>query len=180
MKLVRGIVAALSIYSRIPMPRLNLEKEDMKHCLLFLPIVGIIICGCEMGVFELCKLIGVHDMVLAFILVLIPIFITGGFHIDGLMDVMDAKGSFGSIEEKQRILSDPHIGAFSVIGLVKYGLIYIAATILICSSGNTKSVLCLGLSFVLSRSLCGISAIVLKASKDKGMLKTVLCYGLSV
>ena len=180
MKLLRGLIAALAIYSRIPMPRIELNKDDMKHCLLFLSLVGVIIGGGEVFVFELCKLINLPELVLAILLTLVPIVITGGFHIDGLMDVMDAKGSYGSIEEKQRILSDPHIGAFSVIGLVKYGLLYIAAMIVIGSYANKEAIYCLGLSFVLSRSLCGISAMALKAAKDKGMLKAEREGALSV
>ena len=41
MKLVYGCVIALSMYSRIPMPRVEWTKERMEHVLCFFPLVGI-------------------------------------------------------------------------------------------------------------------------------------------
>ena len=43
--------------------------------------------------------------------------VTGGFHIDGFMDTMDAFHSYKPREEKLAILKDSHIGAFAVIML---------------------------------------------------------------
>lgn len=48
--------------------------------------------------------------------------ITGGIHIDGYMDTMDAVHSYGNREKKLEILKDSHIGAFAVIMLVTYVL----------------------------------------------------------
>ena len=48
--------------------------------------------------------------------------ITGGIHIDGYMDTMDAVHSYGDREKKLEILKDSHIGAFAVIMLVTYVL----------------------------------------------------------
>ena len=39
MKLVYGCVIALSMYSRIPMPRVEWTKERMEHVLCFFPLV---------------------------------------------------------------------------------------------------------------------------------------------
>lgn len=56
-----------------------------------------------------------------------PLIITGGFHVDGFMDTMDALHSYQPRERKLEILKDSHIGAFSVIKLAEFGLIYVAA-----------------------------------------------------
>ena len=54
----------------------------------------------------------------------IPLLVTGGFHLDGYMDTMDALHSYQKKEKKLEILKDPHIGAFSVIMARVYGLMY--------------------------------------------------------
>jgi adenosylcobinamide-GDP ribazoletransferase len=44
--------------------------------------------------------------------------VTGGLHMDGLMDMCDAVFSRQDRETRLRILSDPHVGAFGVMGCV--------------------------------------------------------------
>ncbi len=56
-----------------------------------------------------------------------PLLLTGGFHVDGFMDTMDAFHSYQPKERKLEILKDSHIGAFAVIMLAVYGLIYMGA-----------------------------------------------------
>ena len=46
---------------------------------------------------------------------------------DGYMDTMDAFHSYQPKERKLEILKDSHIGAFAVIMLAVYGLIYMGA-----------------------------------------------------
>ena len=55
----------------------------------------------------------------------IPILITGGFHVDGFLDTCDALHSYQPRERKLEILKDSHIGAFAVIMLALYGLIFL-------------------------------------------------------
>ena len=47
-----------------------------------------------------------------------PLLVTGGFHVDGFLDTCDALHSYQSMEKKQEILKDPHIGAFAVLSLL--------------------------------------------------------------
>ena len=58
---------------------------------------------------------------------IIPILITGGFHIDGFMDTQDAINSYKPREKKLEILKDPHIGAFAVISLLAYSIFWAGA-----------------------------------------------------
>lgn len=57
---------------------------------------------------------------------LIPVWITGGIHLDGYADTCDALSSYGDREKKLEILKDPHCGAFAVIRLCSYFLAYFA------------------------------------------------------
>ena len=57
----------------------------------------------------------------------VPLLITGGIHMDGFLDVTDARSSFQSRERKLEILKDPHAGAFAIAGCGVYLLLYTAA-----------------------------------------------------
>ena len=52
-----------------------------------------------------------------------PVIITGGIHLDGFVDTMDAINSYQPIERKLEILKDSHIGAFALISCVTYFII---------------------------------------------------------
>lgn len=81
---------------------------------------------------------------------------------DGFMDTMDAFHSYQDKEKKLAILKDPHIGAFSVLMLVLYYLIYGAAY---AELTELSAILVVGIGFALSRSLSGIGVVSLKAAK---------------
>ena len=42
MKLFYGCIIALSMYSRIPLPRVEWKRERMEHVLCFFPLVCIV------------------------------------------------------------------------------------------------------------------------------------------
>ena len=123
----KSVTVAFSMYSRIPMPRFRWETEDMRYHLCFFPWVGGVI-----GILEYLWFLGVVRFEIGptaatLIALSIPILVTGGFHLDGFMDTCDALSSWRTREERLQILSDPHIGAFAVIRLALFGLIYGAA-----------------------------------------------------
>ena len=55
-----------------------------------------------------------------------PAAVTGGIHLDGYCDTVDALASHGTPARRQEILKDPHIGAFGVIRLCGYFLLSFA------------------------------------------------------
>ncbi len=56
---------------------------------------------------------------------LMPVWVTGGIHLDGYADTCDALSSYGDREKKLEILKDPHCGAFAVIRLCSYFAAYL-------------------------------------------------------
>ena len=79
--------------------------------------------------------------------------------------------SFRSRKEKLRILKDPHIGAFAVIRLVLAGMIYLAATIIVISSEDSRhAVLVLAAGFFLARALSALAVLTFRSAKNEGML----------
>ena len=129
--------------------------------LLFLPLVGA-----EIGaLWALAALLfgaffppgkGASGIVAAFFLTAIPLVLTGGIHLDGFMDVTDAVRSWRDVEERRRILKDPHAGSFAVIGCVMCLLAAFASF----ASGWTEPVLLIGIP-VVSRCMSVIAVSML-------------------
>jgi adenosylcobinamide-GDP ribazoletransferase len=141
----------------------------MKYMLCFFPWIGAVIGVCVYLWYYVSKMCNIGQICYTLIGVAIPLIITGGFHVDGFMDTMDAFHSYQSKEKKLEILKDSHIGAFSVIMLALYGLIYIGAFSEINVAVSLK-VVCAG--FVLSRCLSGLAIVYFPLAKKDGMLYT--------
>lgn len=167
MRILKSLAIAFSVYSAIPVPQFAWEEKDMKYMLCFFPWIGAVIgilfylwnalCG-GWEVRNLCRIV---------IGTAIPLIITGGFHVDGFMDTMDALHSYGTKEKKLEILKDPHIGAFAVIMLAVYGLLWLGAYSEVVSERFLRIV---SGGFFLSRCLSGIGVVSLLAAKREGML----------
>lgn len=167
MSLIKSFFIAFSIYSKIPMPQFEWKKEDMKYNLIFFPWVGAVIGLILYGWMRLCIHFELNAICMYLIGTAIPLIISGGFHVDGFMDTMDAFHSYQPKEKKLEILKDSHIGAFSVIMLVLYYLIYIAA---FSQIQTTKAYMVFCMGFFLSRTLSGIGVVSFTSARTNGML----------
>lgn len=167
MKIFKAIAIAFSTYSKIPMPIFEWKDEDLRYSLCFFPWVGAVIGEGIWLWFRLSVRLGVNTLTYVLIAAAIPLLVTGGIHVDGYMDSMDAFHSYQLRERKLEILKDAHIGAFSVIMLGVFGLIYVAGFAQITDS-RTLLVFCFG--FFLARCLSGIGVVSLPAAKNEGML----------
>ncbi len=152
------------------MPIFNWDENDMKYSLVFFPWIGVIIGALFAGAYYLADMFEIPFFILALVCGLIPLVITGGFHVDGFMDVSDALSSYLDKEKKLEILKDPHIGAFAVIALVKYILFYAIAMTAVLYYGSFSEAVMLGLCFVLSRCITGITSLYFEKAKKNGML----------
>ena len=113
MKLLKAMAIAFSIYSKIPVPQFEWKEEDMEYMMCFFPWIGGVIGLFFFGWAVLCEKFAVGNVCYALIGAAIPLMISGGFHVDGYMDTMDAFHSYQSREKKLEILKDSHIGAFA-------------------------------------------------------------------
>ncbi|MBQ0041903.1 MAG: adenosylcobinamide-GDP ribazoletransferase [Lachnospiraceae bacterium] len=170
MKLVRNLIVAFSLYSQIPMPRFEWQEEDMKHNMVFLPWIGAVIGLVSFGLSHVLGLIELPLICQMALYSLLPLIITGGFHVDGFMDVQDAIRSYKSREEKLEILKDPHIGAFAVIRMGIYALIWIASLSQIVHKDNTSVLHMYFAIFFIARAFSAVSSQCLKHAKKDGML----------
>lgn len=167
MTLLKSLCISFSIYSKIPMPQFAWKEEDMRYTLCFFPWVGAVIGALVWFWLWICNRLGFNMFCYLLFGTAIPLLVTGGFHVDGFMDTMDAFHSYQPKERKLEILKDSHIGAFAAIMLVLYYLIYMAGFSQI-SSKSALAVFCMG--FYLSRIFSGIGVVSFRSAKSDGML----------
>ena len=150
---MNSFIIAFAIYSKIPMPRVKWTEENMKYSICFFPVVGILIGAAVGFVYLIDNFLSLGKMLRTALLVAVPVMITGGIHMDGYLDTVDARSSYGEREKKLEILSDPHAGAFAIIWAVIY---YILLTGFY-SELSDKTIWIVAAGFVLSRALSGFS-----------------------
>ena len=168
MKIIKSICIAFSMYSKIPVPQFEWKEEDMKYALCFFPFVGGVIAAIFFIFRRLADFYSFGTISITFLTAAIPVLITGGIHIDGYMDTMDALHSYQEKEKKLEILKDPHIGAFSVIMLLLYYLCYLSVLSEIRTAEEVKMI---AAGFVLSRVAGAAAVISLKPAKKNGLLR---------
>ncbi|MCR4831901.1 MAG: adenosylcobinamide-GDP ribazoletransferase [Pseudobutyrivibrio sp.] len=168
MRIIKSIIVAFSMYSRIPMPRFNWASDDMKYHLIFFPWVGAVIGAVEYLWLLFCEKYEVSHIAFTLIALAIPLILTGGFHLDGFMDTSDALSSYQEKEKRLEILKDPHIGAFAVIKVCIYGLIMTASVY----SMDKDGFLAWLFMFFIARAVSGICVIKSKKAKSNGILNT--------
>lgn len=105
---------------QIPTARQNAQS------LLFYPVIGLLIGLILFGLSV--ALIKLPAILLASIVLVIWIWLTGGLHLDGLADTADAwVGGFGDRERTLKIMKDPACGPIGVLSLIIVCLLKFAA-----------------------------------------------------
>ena len=94
--------------------------------------------------------------------------VTGGIHLDGFCDVVDAQSSHAEPQRKREILKDPHAGAFAAIGMAVYLIAYAALASELAP--HWQIVVLLGGMHVASRCMSSIATLAFPTSASKGML----------
>lgn len=167
MSVIRAFFISFSMYSKIPVPQFEWKDRDMKYVLCFFPWVGAVIGILTYLWGIVCRDFQLGRLLFAAIETAIPLFISGGFHVDGFMDTMDALHSYQSRERKLEILKDSHIGAFSVIQVIFYYLIFVGAY---SEINGLKAMAAVGAGYFLSRTISGIGVVSFKCAKKEGLL----------
>ena len=168
MTTLRALVIAFSMYSQIPMPQFTWQDKEMKYAFCFFPWVGAAIGGITMFWWWFCGKFSVGNVAFAMIGTAIPLAVTGGFHVDGFMDTMDALGSWGDKEKKLEILKDSHNGAFAVIGICCYFTVSLG----VWSEIRTEMLPVVAAGYVISRALSGIAVVTFPAARRSCLVKT--------
>ena len=166
MTLLKTLAIAFSTYSALPMPQFPWEERSMRYAICAFPLVGVV-CGGLLLLWQwLCTSLDVGGVLFAAVAASLPLLLTGGIHMDGFLDTVDALASHQSRERKLEIMKDSACGAFAVIYCGVYLLLSFGLYHEIGSGWNVG----LGLVFVLSRCLSGLCAVSMPNARKAGML----------
>jgi len=161
-----SFLIAFAMFSKIPMPKANWDKENMKYMIGFFPGVGAVIGLLMFGYGQLCLNLEFGSTMCAAGFVLIPVAVSGGIHLDGFLDTVDALSSYQPRERKLEILKDSHAGAFAII----MGCSYFLLSFGVWSEMSEEAFPVVCLSFVLSRALSGLALATFPCANKKGSL----------
>ena len=159
--------AAFAMFSKIPAPMVDWNKENMKYMMCFFPFVGAVIgvltwlTGCVLG-----NYVKLEPFFLTVILTVIPVVVTGGIHVDGLLDTSDALSSWQERTRRLEILKDSHAGAFAVITACVYFILWLGVWSQL--QNNPKGICIMSMGYMMSRCLSGIGVITFPKAKSDG------------
>ncbi|MBQ2617355.1 MAG: adenosylcobinamide-GDP ribazoletransferase [Synergistaceae bacterium] len=129
--MLNSLIIAITFITIIPLPsRLIPEwnSRNLRYFCLMLPVTGLIFSLLWLICFQVLAMIPTVSSILrGFMMMTFTLLLTGGLHLDGLMDTCDAIFSHRDRETRLKILSDTHAGSFAVMGCM---VIMIAKTLL--------------------------------------------------
>ncbi len=167
--MIKSLMIAVSTYSKLPMPQFEWKEENLRYSMCFFPLIGAVIGLLAVLIDWLSQRFGVSNGFRAMLLTVLPLLITGGIHMDGYLDTIDARRSYQGKEARLEILKDPHVGAFAVI----YGIVLIVVQFGCFCELSHRGVVCMGFGYVLSRCASALSVVSFPKAKKDGMLRSV-------
>lgn len=112
-----GLVLALQFLTRIPIPIAAPWTPDTRRwAVRAYPLVGLMIGGAlalvALGMYN------VPTPITALAILSVWVALSGGLHLDGVMDIADALGSNQPLARRWEIMKDPQVGSFGILALL--------------------------------------------------------------
>lgn len=114
-KLPRAFYMCLTTFTALPCPHQTWDEAARPWMTALLPLIGLILGALHWLLALLLHTLRAPAALAAALLAAFPFLATGLMHLDGFMDTADAVLSWRPLEDRLRILKDPHAGSFSVI-----------------------------------------------------------------
>jgi adenosylcobinamide-GDP ribazoletransferase len=149
------------------MPQIPWDEKNMRFSLLFFPGVGVVIAALLYLLYIFFTFWNLSSVFFSAAAVFSVIVFTGGLHLDGYCDTVDALCSRQEREQKLKILKDVHLGAFAVVYTIALLLLQFGAWHQLFLKPH-----CLGMvliSFIISRSLGALALVSFPAAKKEGL-----------
>lgn len=171
--MINSFLIVISFISVIPVPKKFIpvwNSHTLRYFCVMLGIAGILFSFLWFIFwFMLCRLVMLSDILRGFMMMIFTLTLTGGLHMDGLMDTCDAVFSHRDRDTRLKILSDTHAGSFAVMGCM---IIFMAGTLLFSEllSSHTHTDI-ITLSFIPAYSRLGMSLLLvnLPFAKKNGL-----------
>jgi len=143
-------IIAFSFFTVLPLPMVEWTDRRLRYLPRLMPVVGLFLGVCGYFLFILLQASTCNVFSKGVVMAFAYLVLSGGLHMDGLMDMSDAYFSRANKEKKLEIMKDPRIGAFGVMGFVSILLLKITVLTELFSSSKTVAILLLVIP-VLSR-----------------------------
>ena len=165
MDCLKPLWIALSTYSAIPVPQCGWDEKSLARSFCFLPAVGLLIGAAQGAWLWLCWFAGFNLLLRSAVAVAVPLLVSGGIHMDGFCDTMDALASHQPPRRCLEIMKDSRAGAFAII----YCGVYLVLDLgLVSEAAGLPGVFCL--IFTMSRAGSVLSVLSRKNARGGGML----------
>lgn len=126
---------ALAFFTRIPVPWLRPSEEAWKKSVCWYPAVGLVI-GLLLWGAQQAGLALFSPLLAAVLTLSVWVYITGGLHLDGWMDLADGLGSSRPREQILAIMKDSRAGAMGVLAAILLLLLKAAALAELAQTGQ--------------------------------------------
>lgn len=124
---MKGFLLALQFLTIIPVGKnLTMDRDKLPSGLVYFPLVGLFLGLILVAVNNLLWLIPLQPLLINVVLVILLIILTGGLHLDGLADTVDAFCSRKSKEQMLEIMRESHIGTMGVLSLISVILLKVS------------------------------------------------------
>ncbi len=111
-----GVVLALQFLTRLPLPiACPWTPATRRWAIRAYPLVGLLLGGVLALVAQLMH--GAPAPLAALALLSLWVALSGGLHLDGVMDLADALGSNQPLARRWEIMKDPQVGSFGILAL---------------------------------------------------------------
>lgn len=133
---IRGTILAFQFLTRLPMPHMeDFSSADLSRSSLYFPLVGLVLGGMLAAILMLGA--NLDPWVGAVLALLFWVWVTGGLHLDGLGDLVDALGAaHGDPSRFHSVLKDPHVGSFAAIALTMQLMAKLVFLMLLAREGH--------------------------------------------
>lgn len=122
----RHLRAAFGFLTRLPVAGKEIREADLSGSVLWFPLAGLAI-GLGQGAVGWGAAFFFPPLVVAVLIWATGLMLSGGLHLDGLMDTADGLASGGRAEEILAVMRDSRVGAYGVTAALTVVLLQIAA-----------------------------------------------------
>lgn len=166
-----NFLLALQFLTIIPVKIKHINANRMSNSLVYFPAVGLLLGLFLAGMGCLLSYLNFERFSINIILVILLAILTGGLHLDGLADTLDAFLSRKSKEEKLKIMHDSNVGAMGVLGIASVILLKIA---FLSSVTTPLKYLSLMLACILSRWSLLFTMFLFPYARNEGKAKVFI------
>ncbi|MFV0498621.1 MAG: adenosylcobinamide-GDP ribazoletransferase [Bacilli bacterium] len=164
---MKNIFLAISFFTSIKMPNVEFKQNNYRYLPILLPFVGLLIGSIGYGVYTVLNLVEISPFLKAITITIYFAFITGGLHLDGLLDTVDSHYSRRDLERRLEIMHTSTIGAFACIYAILFFILKVAVlNELILNDYLGYSIILIP---IISRSFAGILISSARFASDNGL-----------